>query len=923
MKKIIMLCLISTAIFASHFADKLPLESKQLINSFECFSEDDKTMIYSYLLALKYRMENVENREALVNSDLEYWRLWHIVSDLESICGLNYKFDDILEEIITPTQKDKKTLKRLRRVESSIRTDGSSESSAKMNKYDEKLRIKILLNPPKYQLLAKNVLLNNYDLSPLKNYTSNSIPKNVFDQIEEQNLSGIKKNVLLRYAVLTEGLIRNYDQPKTRHALKQESIYLDQCIKYYNLKFRHDFYHNSTRKLARRSIAHDSILRLKTEFLPKEVSSYCENNISTIQVTTFKPKVDDVMKRKKVQISVKLENLKEYLKKYDGDKKKKKYAEQYFSLMKSELEKNSTPTPSLESLKLLRLQQCLVGNDDKEDFSLIMARVKDFRLEGIKERFYANIFNSQRWWKTTIHLKMKSEGESKELKNFFNCSELNSKFSMNSLKKSPMQKNSTKKYKDKMKEIKRQNEIKRKVSAAGWQKRELLKYFSGEYANRSASEINNKKSIEAGIIPKKFISDDGEIIPAIGTKITLKGMPKGGVRISYDGLKLGQECEGMTEFLNMDETIYFQNKSYRGIDYIMINDTKIMIDNFSAKYAKELCSKKETNKISYVKENMVQESKYNDIKEYSSLYNQTYRESSRKGGVRKPYSISLHQGSRHYLLIHDKAKIVNVGKIRYEDILPSEYDNKFKAIMSKDGSMVASNNFKGMSVYDVKRKKSHVFTNIKGSPVSFGMNNTVLALLSKRKVHFLDISTGVTLGSIQPKFVEPEREYFTPRIKSISISEDSKHLYILSDKGKIEHWHLSKSRKEISIEYIETLKINDKLALSLQLNTNNDEELMISTNTNSVDILSRVTGKVIKSYPADRQMRADHVTISHDSRYILAHDFRYVYIWDAKTTKLIDVIGSNKNEVYGAVFLPDESNKIRIIGKQEEIWKIN
>jgi hypothetical protein len=449
-----------------------------------------------------------------------------------------------------------------------------------------------------------------------------------------------------------------------------------------------------------------------------------------------------------------------------------------------------------------------------------------------------------------------------------------------------------------------------------------LKYFCGAYANKSASELNNKSAIKAGIIPNKFISERGDIIPAIGTKITFKGMPEGGVSISYEGLKRGQECEGMTKFLNMDETIFFQKKSYRGLDYIMINDTKIMIDNFSAKYAEKLCSKNESNTISFVIENMVQESKYNDTKELNSLYNHTSRESERKG-IARPYSISVKQGSKHYLIIHEKAKIASVEKERHEDILPSEYDNKFNAIISKDGSMVASNNFKGMSVYDIENRKNHLLPGIKGTPKSFCMDNTVLVFQAKREIQFVDIETGIVLGSVQPKFIEPEKKFFTPRIKSVSMTQGSNHLYILSDKGQIEHWNIKKKPKKILPEYIETLNTNGKLALSLQLNPNNDAELMISTSQNSVDILSRFTGNLIKSYQADRRTRMDNVTISHDGRHILGHDFRYVYVWDRKTTKLIDVIGSNKNEVYGAIFFPDDSSKIRIIGMREEVWKIN
>lgn len=142
-------------------------------------------MSIAYLLALKYRIDNVDTREELVKTELDYWRLWHIESDLENECKLYYKFDDILEETLIQTDEDRKKLKKLRRVEGSIHVDGASESSAKMDKYDAVLRKLTLLDPPKYKVLPKNPDMPDYDLNTLKTYPKKSIPQNIFDQRDE------------------------------------------------------------------------------------------------------------------------------------------------------------------------------------------------------------------------------------------------------------------------------------------------------------------------------------------------------------------------------------------------------------------------------------------------------------------------------------------------------------------------------------------------------------------------------------------------------------------------------------------------------------------------------------------------------------------------------------------------------------------
>ena len=322
MKQFLFLLLFSQALFSVNFANTLPKESKQLIGSFECFSKEEKILLEAYLLALKYRMEHVEEREKLVETELDYWRLWHIVSDIEEGCKLNYSFDKIMEETLIQNNDDRKRLKKLRRVEGSIYAEGASEFSAKMSKYDDVLRKIILLSPPKYTLLPKNSEMYDYNLTSLKQYPSKSIPKNIYEQIEQMKATAQQKDLLRRKAYLREEMIRNYDQPQKRKKIKQEMLYLEACQRLDGLYANGEFYHNFKRKLANRSVA-TQYYGLKHEFLPKEIESYCEHNISKMKLSTFVPKADKVKQKTSGRLKVKLANLSSFLKKYDKDGKRK------------------------------------------------------------------------------------------------------------------------------------------------------------------------------------------------------------------------------------------------------------------------------------------------------------------------------------------------------------------------------------------------------------------------------------------------------------------------------------------------------------------------------------------------------------------------------------------------------------------------
>ena len=893
--------------------NKLPKETTQLIDSFECFSKDDKTIIYAYILAHKYRMNHIDDRDALVKGDLDYWRLWHLVSDLEYKCKLNYQFSHIVEETILQTEEDKKIHKRLARLEGSINTDGTSESSARMRKYDKKLRQRILDNPPQYTVLKKSKNMEDYNLKPLKDYKPYTIPKNIYEQIEKKKITPQQKDILFRDAYLAEEMIRSYDKPKLRHKFYQEMLYLDECKKMDGYYLRMDFYPNFKRKLSQRVVTSgNGYYPLKTEFLPKEVESYCEHNITKMKLSTFVPKKEKKSKKKVKKIVAKLENLKTFLSQFDNNTTKKKYANEYLSLMKKLLESPSGGTPNVESLKLLRLKNCLVANNDKDDFALIMARVKDFRLEGLKETFYTNIFNSQRWWFMTIRMNIEAEGESKELKDFFNCSSTNNTIFKTSPKVS---KNKN------IEAIRKHNALKEKISTAGWQKRELIKYFCGVFDGKSAHNLNNKEAIKVGMIPKKFISKSGEIIPSIGKKLTITGMPKGGVSIAYEGLSKGEECEGMLEFLNMDETIFFNKKTYRGIDYVTVNGTQIMLDNFSTEYGKKLCSLQESNKIAYVMENNVSIQKYDDIKEYKSIYHNIERKKVLSHLKRKPNVLALN--STHiYMMSENKTKLYSLPNDDLLTVLPDTFKYSYNVILSDDGKFVSAYKYKKIHQYDVELKVSKEIATLKASPKSYFMNNKMMALFGNKKVLFLDIATGKIVGELQPKFIDPKREFFTPRLKSIALTKDARDLYVLSDKGVMEHWSIKINSSEMKMKYIDNTNADGKLISSFIINPNNENQLLLTTRRDTIEIRNRKNYVLEQILKADRRMSVDSIQISRDNKYLLSNGFRYVYVWGIKKKKLIDVIGSNKNEIYGAKFMPNNSNQILIIGKTKELWNI-
>ncbi len=909
MKLIFTFLLLNTLLFPVHFTDKLPKESKQFMDSFECFSKDDKTLISAYLLALKYRIDHVDKREELVKTELDYWRLWHIVSDIESECKLYYQFDDILEDTLVQSDEDRKKLKKLRRVEGSIHVDGASESSAKMDKYDAVLRKRILLDPPKYTLLPKNPKMSDYDLTILKNYPPKSIPKNIFDQIEKMKATPLQKDLLRREAYLREQMMRNYDKPEKRKEMKQEIIYLEACQKEIQLYANGEFYHNFKRKLANRSIM-TQYYGLKTEFLPKEIESYCEHNITKMQLGTFVPKVEKQKKPECKKVQVKLENLTAFLKKYDKDPKKKKYAQEYLSLMKSELEKRSTSTPSLESLKLLRLKDCLVHGDGKEDFALIMSRVKDFRIEGIKETFYSNIFNSQRWWHMTIKMKMDAEGESNDLKLFFECGQTLMVEKRSSLSK-----------KKSSKPIAKPRFNSQDMRRAIDQKDSILKYYAYLFENYPTPDLNTKEAIEKGIISKKWLDKKGDLFTPLGKNVEITGMPEGGVKLTYTGVPKGKLCTDFVQ-LNKNNTIFFNSKSYDGIDYVMINNDKIKLDQYVYKHTQRVCNKQDENIISFVREKMIVKQKYSR-KSLDSAFGRVKKIKSIDTHRHDPNSAAYIVGKRDFTVIGNKAKLYDAKLETLVQTLPSKLENSYNTALSSDGKYLAVGRYGStIHIWDMQQSKiiKTIKKNIGGVRMFLSDNKTIVTV--DKQINLLDIESEKIVATIKPNYMPLKQKYNSTRINAIAESPDGNLLYIGGNKNVIERWKIEKSlfssAREVSyIDKIEDRTMGEIGALTFD---NKDSDILIIGSKNlKIKFWDTKNKKVQKTYIADEYMGCEDIVLSSDRKYMLAIGSHGAFLWKLDQKEQYDILKGSKP--VGGMFLED-SSKIILMSRDISVWKI-
>ena len=883
-----------------YLSGRLPYQATRFVESFGCFDEDDRTMIYTYMLALEYRMEHVESMEDLEKSDLDYWRLWHIVSDIESACMLDYSFHGVLEELIAPTETDQKVLKKLRRVESGIRSDGSSELSKRMRQYDAGLRARVLANKPGYTVGPKDTDQRDYDLTSLKQLPENTIPDTVYDGIDTMETTRKNKDLLFRLAYLREETLRNYDRPEKRHAMQQEIVYLEECQRRLKLYPKRGERLNRKRKLAFSLSSYMHYYPLKTDFLPHEINAYCENNITAMTLAPVKVAAEEPTPQKsKMPVFAESQN---YLQGYNGDPRTKTKMREYLTGITSAIGKQNGDIGM--GLKLARLQDCI-----KKEPDFLQSVKNDIEREGIQEEFGEYVIQPMFWWATTIGMKIQQEGESEALKHFFDCNQT-APFVQQAVKSPPQT-------------ASKQHGFTRTQMGAGIeQKDNILKYYAKIFENRPSYYLNNKKAVEAGIIDDKWIDKNNKIIPAFGSSIRIEGMPQGGIKLTYQGIPGGELCSGFV-YMNANDAIFFNNKTYEGIDYILLNNHKLRINHMVGKHVERLCGEREKNSVSFVKERTSKERQYSPIP-IGSAFDVARKTEVLNTTAYGPSGFAHSDGSSIFFVSGQEAKIYDKQQKIYLGELPQELAYSYSPVMSPDGRILAVERYDKILLWDIFEER--LLQKLDGpsgganSLLRFLSDNKTLVTGAEKSLYLFNTENDKAI-EITPKFIEKDKEFFTPRISAVGESPDGKTLYIGSSYGHVERWKKKGSYDDmdnVQITYLDTLEdrqVRDVGALSHD--PRNPDRLIVCSGQ-KIRFWNLNKKSIIDTLDADINMQCKHLEFSSDLKYLMASSEYGVFLWKLGGKVQYEVL--NGGDIKGAVFV--DNNHIVTIGKEIALWKL-
>lgn len=907
---------ISTFSHAVEFSDKLPIEIKQLAESFDCFSNEDKEMIYAYSLALKYRFENLKNKEALKKSDLDYWRLWHILSDIEMQCKLDYKFDDILEEILFPTSALQKKLTRLRWAESAIHTDGSSEPSEKMRRYDKQLKEQIHNNPPKWKFSKKNIYLRDYNLTVMKQFPKNTIALQDYKNIIKGTKKGtIKRKLLFRDAYLQERYIRNYDDKEKRNSITTELSYLSNCFKYYDFPQHSIYYGNEKRKLAGRVLVGNNInILFSKEMLPKQIKIYCEHNITGMELDTFSVKQDKPIRKLENEQKLKFDKtvrlLDSYKQKAIDTKNYKKYLQSIKTMM------NGGGNDLNHALKIIRLKSCFDNTQySKEFLKVLLTEVKS---SDSKEEFSNKVMRPQMWWIMTIGMKAKQEGETKALKHFFDCNATNMIGSKQRITKKSI------KYSTHVRYTHMPN-YDRILS----QKDEILKYYAATFVNKATPNINNKTAIDTGIIPSEYIDNNGTIKRIENVPLSIEGMPKGGIKLTYTGVPKGKACERLVT-LNVNDSIFFDNKTYEGLDYILIDNQKIKVQHFNGKYARRLCNKQGSHTIGYVREKTIVEDKYkpksvdsNNDKYHKILTIDSFRY--------HPDGVAISDNHKFFAVSGEKSALYDVVNANKVSILPEQLNYAFDLAINKKNDYIAVSQGNGFYFYGLKNKT--IVTNIQRNDKEFEtfrlqnlhfLESKILFVAiaeNGKKVQILNPLMRKIVSGIIPKFFVNSKEsgYRSPRITTIALSHNMRYLYIGNNRKQVEVWKISDDGT-YKIKYLNTIELSTGREIGAILQDPfDDNNLYIAMKSNELILWDIDKKKVIKTYMADSYMDPENIDISSDGQFIMVSG-NSLYLWKINDTIQWDIFSGDG--LKGGMFIP-KTDQLITIGKTIDRWMLN
>ena len=921
MKKFFVFFLLNILLHGAEFSSKLPIEIKQFVESISCFDQRDKMALNAYALALRYRMEHMEDKEALKKSSLDYWRLHSIVYDVEERC----KFDnigDVIEGMLAPTPSLKKRLKRLRWVESSIPApDGWAESSERMRRYDKKLLDGIMSNPPKWKYGLRNPYLHDYNLNVLKTLPSKTLPRKLLDQIHNTSFpNSHARDALVRYHYLVEEMIRQYNRPKRRIALAQERAWVDGCLDFYSVRLRGTYTGNFIRSLSSSIVFHQHYYPLRKEFLPKEIKEYCEHNVTHMQVTPFDVIQDAPLKTLPKSPRPQFTKTKQLLTAYKKSGSDTKKLERYLQISQQMLTKGNGQD-LVRGLQLIRLKNCLDQQDANRTRIFLKTYLEEVKSQDLKEEFSNRVLRPQMWWMMTIGMKIKQEGELPELKHFFDCNATTMQ-----IKQSATQAKAAD-----SKSIPRKN-----YDAVISQKDTILKFYAGTFANQPTPDLNNAKAISSGIIPPKWLDNNGtRIKPIEDVRVEITGMPKGGIKLTYHGIPKGRTCERLVT-LNFGDKIFFNHKTYDGLDYVLIDGKKIKAgQHFNPSHALRQCNAREIHTISYVREKTVIEHKYRS-EPVDATCNKYHKRATIDTLNYSPNGFARSQDGKVFAVSGNKSYWYDATIPTRVDRLPKVADNAFGGLtLDQHGEHLAVSQGYGFAWCSLNDEKVLLHISHKDPRIEeYRLKKTLFLpeghLLvgintKKQEVSLINLKKGATILTFVPKcFVgEKKSTYRDPKITALAIANDGKEIYVGTNRKKIEIWRLERGLfgfGELKATWVKTLELPREFKVGAILpDPGNPDRLYVAMDNRNLNLLSIQSGKVHMTYIADAHMGPRMLQLSDDGRYIMVSGEWGVYIW--KHGEKIQWDMFKGNGIKGGLFVPGTDDVITVSPKIER-WSL-
>ena len=557
---------------------KLPLETVNLIESFNCFNERDKNVLYLYALNNEFMITNENNKTIITANTTRRMTIFHEVLEVESKCDISFYKYIGNSMVLTPNREKafKNANRIMNRGPSSNVTDKDKEIVLKeIDSFDKSIKT--------FKQTDTGIYL---DLAHLKTNKKNSIPKRTMTFIKSiNNLTEQEKSLLFSYANNVEQRIKNYDNPNIREKLIKEMSLLDTCLQNTSYKLE-DSIKTFVKEYPGRNLSYSTAkvpqsfielystltpLRKETSKIielgyghgqrnlsPQELKTEC-GKIKSPKLSTFDQGFKETKKPKYATTKI-INYISDNFKNSRTKKRLKRYVNLTYLISKHE---TASFSYGLEHYQLEGCMEDTISSKQFKDFN----RLLDLSLK--KDKLYTsyknNLDRGTTWWLTTLALKSLENG-SDTLFNTYGCKGLE-------VTEAKMEKLKNKKPSG--------------ISDATI-KRIVFEKYIATYHDKINKDINNKIALEKGILFPAWIKNN-KVASKAGGEIILSNTKDKGFILTFSDYPNKEQCVSLI-YSDSIEKVFYGNTSYKGANIIVINEKKFQLKSLNYQKIQDECN---------------------------------------------------------------------------------------------------------------------------------------------------------------------------------------------------------------------------------------------------------------------------------------------------------------------------------------------